>query len=168
MVFDGKVFDKSKINYRPKCFYLMNEIKNKSEQTWWKFKKEFETLTTENSYEFYMKLIDAYRELEGHKPQAKQTPKPKLTIVPAASQKTEKKEAKAKPEKKPAAKTAKKKVAKKKVTKKSAKKKVAKKTAKKKVAKKSAKKKVAKKTAKKKVAKKPAAKKKTAKKKAKR
>lgn len=127
-------FDKSKQNFKPKCFYMMNLIKSKSQKVWEEYKEQFEKLEVEGSFDFYFTLVEAYKKLDG-KEEKKPTP------VKAAPKKVLA-EKKAAAEKKFAAK---KPVAKKPAVKKAAKKKAAKKTA----AKKSAPKKAAKKTVKK-------------------
>lgn len=140
-------FDKSKMNLKPKCFYLMNVMKQEFPKLWESFQAEFTQLTPENSWDFYQKLVHAYQEAKTVQPEPKKThlkvvkekPAPKATAPKKAVAK------KAGAKKKPAAK--KKAPAKKKVVEK-------KKVAAKKVTSK-------KPTAKKSAAKKPTAKKKT-------
>jgi hypothetical protein len=179
MSFNGLAQDKKKQNWKPKCFYLINLIKQKDHKSWEGLQQKFQKLTVEDSYEFYMELVEVYKGLEDPN-YKKQQAKPNLKVVKTEKkavkkpkQKVAKKPAKKAVKKAPAKKAKKEEDEKKATKKKVAKKKVAKKAtkkpaAKKKVAKKApaAKKKTAKKAAKK-VAKKTAAKKKVAKKKAK-
>jgi hypothetical protein len=191
--FGGVAIDKKKLNYKPKCFYLINVIKQKNSKVWERLHPHFQNLGPDESYDFYQVLVEEYRQLEQNNwkdqgpvqwppqdvPQKKLTPhvrevpkekpvqkaKPnKPKVKKVEEQKEEKEEVKAAKKKKATKKkVTKKKVTKKKVTKKKTKKKV---TKKKVTKKKAAKKKVAKKkVAKKKVAKKKVAKKKVAKKK---
>jgi len=66
-------FDKSKMNLKPKCFYLMNVIKHEYPKLWETFQAEFTQLTPEHSWDFYHKLLHAYQEAKTAKPEPKKT-----------------------------------------------------------------------------------------------
>ncbi|MCE3014015.1 MAG: hypothetical protein LW878_13220 [Proteobacteria bacterium] len=125
-------FDKSKMNLKPKCFYLMNVIKHEFPKLWESFQAEFTALTPEHSWDFYQKLLHAYHDAKTVKPEPKKThlkvvkAEPKKAAPKAKAKAPAKKKAPAK-EKAPAKKkvTAKKPTAKKSAAKKpTAKKKV--------------------------------------------
>jgi hypothetical protein len=108
-------FDKSKMNLKPKCFYLMNVIKHEFPKLWESFQAEFTALTPEHSWDFYQKLLHAYHDAKTVKPEPKKT---HLKVVKAEPKKVAPK-AKAKAKAKAPAKkkaTDKKPAAKKKVT----------------------------------------------------
>ncbi len=153
MSFSGNAFKENKGNYKPKCFYLINQIKQVNPKVWTRLFEKFKSLKPEDSYEFYQLLLREYKQLmdnNGKDVGEVKTPERKeFKVVQYVKDEQEEKTPEKKSEKKVVKKTAKKKVAKKVTKKKTAKKKVAKKTAKK-----TAKKKVAKKTAKKKTTKK--------------
>ena len=133
MNFDGQAFDKKKLNYMPKCFYLINLIRQIDVKAWARLSEEFKNLKVEDSFDFYGKLVECYRNLKGGghsnnvKPMAK---KVMATPAKAVEKKVVKKAAKKKVAKKVVKKAAKKVV--KKVVKKAPAKKTAKKVVKKK------------------------------------
>lgn len=63
MSFPAEVLDKQKIDCHQKCFYLMNLIRNKSPDLWEMYQPVYETLKTEESWEFYTTLVQEYQKL---------------------------------------------------------------------------------------------------------
>ncbi len=97
MSFNGATaFDKSKMNHKPKCFYLMNVIKHEFPKIWESFQAEFTALTPEHSWDFYQKLIHAYHEAKTVKPEPKKTHLKVVKEKPAAKKKPADKKAPAK------------------------------------------------------------------------
>ena len=116
-------------NFKSKCFYLLSLIKMHDKKLHATLDDEFKNVDVDESFEFYNRLVDIYRDLkEGKKPSA-------VSIKKEAKKKTTKKKVAKKSTKKDDDEEEKKK-SKKKVTKKTTKKETKKKVAKKKTAKK--------------------------------
>ena len=82
-------FDKSKMNLKPKCFYLMNMIKQEYPKLWESFQAEFTELTPEKSWDFYQKLVHAYQEAKTVKSEPKKTHLKVVKEKPVAKVKAE-------------------------------------------------------------------------------
>lgn len=161
-------------SYKSQCRYMLMLIRQKDEKQWAVYKDEFESVSEDDSYDFYEKLVAFYKDVKLEvKELVEVTPtapivknKNKVEAKKPAKKIAKKVSKKATKSSEDTDKKAKKKVAKKKVVKKvvkKAEKKVTKKVTKK-VAKKTVKKVAEKKVTKKKVAKKKVAKKKVSKK----
>lgn len=63
MSFPAQIFEKQNVNCLQKCFYMMNLIRHKSLDLWEMYQPIYETLSVEESWEFYTVLVDEYRKL---------------------------------------------------------------------------------------------------------
>jgi hypothetical protein len=96
MGFPAEIFDKQKVNYMQKCFYLINLIKNKDATLWENYRLQFEFLKAEDSWDFYQELVTVYKGMI-------ETPAPKKTAAkkaPVAAKKKAPAKKKAAPKKK--------------------------------------------------------------------
>jgi len=50
-------------NYKGKCFYLLTAIKKKDKSQYLELNQEFKQIVTDETYEFYQKLLGIYEEL---------------------------------------------------------------------------------------------------------
>ena len=132
MSFHGEAFDKKNHNYKPKCFYLINLIKQKNPNVWTRLYEKFKSLKPDESYEFYQLLLKEYKQLEENgwkdtrpvevekpqefhvtqyvNPERKTTKKEPVKKMPKMKAKDKKEKKEDKPEKKVEVKAAKKKV----------------------------------------------------------
>jgi hypothetical protein len=63
MSFPHETFQKSKLNYLQKCFYVINLIKQKDYDLWENFHAQYCNTKPDESWDLFQLLVEEYRKL---------------------------------------------------------------------------------------------------------